>query len=350
MTGRNRCLMAFHAAVFAALGGCSWSPKQPALPTAPPPMKEVSKSVTIPEPVDEPSAAKKGPLAPATLLVFADTWVDSVANDPSKPPPERERLLSQARQYYNEVLQREPKNVDALLGMAKMYQVTGESERLADTERRMKEHHPNNAKIWAWIAVRQGQSKDWEAAAESYQKAVNLDPDNRLYRIHLGFTLARGGHYDEGLSWLNKSMRESEARFNLAMMMIHNQKPELARRQLNIVLQMDPSFRQASEQLAAMDNGDYRGAPPGNFDAPVRTVGFTDQPAPVIVAPPPPPDQMIAPQSANSPRRTMQESAPPRPMSDPMPLGVGGRLSGNLPPAYTATTGWDTTIPPNGRR
>ena len=336
--------MAFHGAALAALAGCSSTPKQPVLPTAPPPINQVSKSVTIPEPADDPSAEKKGPLAPATLLVFAETWVESVANDPAKPPPERERLLSQARQYYNEVLQREPKNVDALLGMAKMYQVTGESERLADTERRMREAHPNNAKVWAWIAVRQGQSKDWEGAVESYQKAVKLDPDNRLYRIHLGFTLARAGRYDEGYAWLNRSMRESEARFNLAMMMVHNQKPELARRELNIVLQIDPTFRQASEQLAAIDSGDYRDAPLPRVETTVRTVGYeVAQPAPTATP-------MPAPMPLTAPTATpMPAPMPQKMIQEPMPLGPGGSL-GNLPPAYTATTGWDTTIPPAGRR
>ena len=332
MTGWNRCKMAFAGGVIAASVGCSSTPKQPELPipAAPPPITQVSKSVTIPEPMDDPRSEKTGPLAPATLLVFADTWVESVRNDPAKPVPERERLLTQARQFYNEVLQRDPKNADALIGTARMYQVTGESDRLAETEKRMREAQPNNAKVWAWIAVRQGQSKDWENAVASYQKAVTLDPDNRMYRIQLGFTLARAGRYDEGFTWLNRSMRESEARFNLAMMMAHNQRPELAREQLTLTLRIDPSFRQASEQLAVLDGGgDNQAFPAPTPDTAIRSVGYEEPTAPA---------------------RPMPAPAPQKMNQDPLPLRSGNGSAGNLPPAYTATTGWDTTIPPGTRR
>ena len=99
-------------------------------------------------------AKKEGPLASETLLVFAGSWVESVAMDPSKPPAEREKLLAQARQFYQEVLRRDANNVDALLGLGQMYLVTGEREPLALVEKKARELHPTNAKVWAWIAVR----------------------------------------------------------------------------------------------------------------------------------------------------------------------------------------------------
>ncbi|WP_029630026.1 tetratricopeptide repeat protein [Zavarzinella formosa] len=357
MTGWNRCKIALAGGVLAATVGCNTTPKQPAMPAAPSPLTSApssssSKTVFVPEPADDPKVEKKGPLAPSTLLVFADTWVEAVRNDPAKAPPERERLLTQARQFYNEVLARDPKNLDALLGLGKMYQVTGEYEKLAETEKRIRDVHPNNAKAWAWIAVRQAQSKEWDNSADSFHKAVKLDPDNREYRIKLGFTLARGGRYEEGYAWLSRSKRESEARYNLAMMMIHNNKPDLARQQLEFALQVEPNFKQATEQLAMLNSGEpaqdtpapkvettVRTAKPENI---IRTVNYEEPPP----APAPTPATRPMPLRPLEPQPipTAPQGLPP----EPLPVGISQNSSprGPLPPAYTATTGWDTTIPP----
>lgn len=231
----------------------------------PPPPPPGANSVYVPEPADD-GPAKQGPLAPSTMVVFANAWVDAIAKDPNKPAAERERLLAQARQAYQDVLHREPKNVDALLGLGHMYQVTGELGQLREVEQRAMSQHPNSAKVWAWVAVRQAQNKNFDAAIESYHRAVELDPENRLYRIHLGFTLARTGRYEEGYDWLKKSMRQAEARYNLAMMMIHNGDTEKAREYLHAAIRVDPAFSPAKDQLLALTAG----------SSDVRSAGYSD--------------------------------------------------------------------------
>jgi tetratricopeptide (TPR) repeat protein len=285
---RWKCL--FAGVLISNFIGCSWlnSSKQPGFPTPPPPpptSTASAKSLYIPEPGDDEASKKEGPLSAATLLVFAGTWVDAVANDPNKPAVERERLLTQAREQYQEILKREPKNIEALFGLARLYQVTGEAERAQEVEQRLREAHPNNPKVYAWIAVRMGQIKDWDAAAQNYHHAVKLDPDNRMYRIQLGFTLARANRYEEGFAWLNKSMRETEARYNLSMMMVHNGHNDQARRQLQIALRADPNYKAAADQLAMLEGGNQKGMPKQDSD--VRIVGHQDPtPTPAMPAGP----------------------------------------------------------------
>jgi Tfp pilus assembly protein PilF len=249
----GRWKLAFAGSLFlSGLVGCTTT--KPALPAAPPPPQLGKNSTFVQEPPDD-GNTKDGPLAATTLVLFANAWVDAVAKDPNKPAAEREQLLAKARRAYQEVLQREPKNVDALLGMGQMYQVTGEADKLRDIEQKVTSLNPNDARVWEWVAVRQAQAKKWELAAESYQKAAKLDPENRTYRIHLGFTLARAGRYAEGYEWLSRSMRESEARFNLAQMMIHNGEMDKARAELKLCLKADPTMKAAEEQLAGLGNG-----------------------------------------------------------------------------------------------
>lgn len=268
------------AGVFAGLLGCTTTPLTPpaALPTPPPPPTQTAKnSAFVPEPADE-AEMKEGPLAPSTMLVFAGTWVEMVARDPNKPAVERERLLGQARQVYQEVLAKEPKHLDALVGLGEMYQVTGEHDRLTDVLKRVMRHHSTDAKAWAWVAVKQGQLKNWVAAADSFGRAVQLDPENRTYRIHLGLTLVRGGRYDEGYEWLSKAMREAEARYNLAMMMAHNGDTERARAELERCLKADPNFAPAAEKLSTLAAGNPhpQPMPVPLVPADVKPVGFEE--------------------------------------------------------------------------
>jgi tetratricopeptide (TPR) repeat protein len=295
MDGRRKLVFAGGLVAF-GLAGCTTT--KPTSPEAPPPQLG-KNSIYVPEPADDPEK-KEGPLACSTMVLFANLWVEMVAKEPNKPSAEREQLLNRARLVYQDVLQREPKNVDALLGLGQMYQVSGEVDKLREIEQRMISQYPQNAKVWSWVAVRQAQAKNWDAAIDSYQHAVKLDPDNRVYRTHLGFTLARAGRYPEGYEWLSRSMREADARFNMAKMMLHNGEVEKARAELQLCLKADPEMKAAGELLLATANG----LPlPSNF---LPEPGNTPPLPGNVLAPPanvPPLSGNVLPQPANVPQQ-----------------------------------------------
>lgn len=251
MDGRWKISIA-GSVILSGVIGCTST--KSSLPDTPPPPPTGKNSVYVPEPADE-GVKKDGPLACSTLVLFGNMWVEMVAKDPNKPAAERDTLLSKARRVYMDVLQREPKNVDALIGLGEMYKVTGESDKLLEVEKKAMALHPQNPNVWAWVAKQQAQAKNFDAAADSYQHALKYDPENRTYRIHLGFTLARGGHYVEGYECLSRAMHEAEARFNLAQMMLHNGETEKARTELRLCLKADPNMKAADDLLASLTNG-----------------------------------------------------------------------------------------------
>ncbi|HVK15117.1 MAG TPA: tetratricopeptide repeat protein, partial [Gemmataceae bacterium] len=240
------------------------------LTTASPPAAKANAKAAVFSAETPDDGKKDGPLAPATLVTFANTCVDAVANDPNKPAAEREQMLARARDLYQQALAREPKSVDALLGLGRMYHISGEAAKVAEVERRLKAEHPKDAKVWGWMAVRAGQAKQWDTAIQCYHTAAKLDPDNRVYRTHLGFTLARVGRYREGYEWLKTSMKEANARYSLAQMQIHNGHVEVAQEELARALEAEPGFKPARDQLMALSGG--AAAAPG-----VRTVGHDGQ-------------------------------------------------------------------------
>ena len=256
--------------IVSGLMGCTTTQPNPIVPDMTPPVSSSKNSIYVQEPADE-VIEKDGPLATSTQLTFANMWVEAVARDPNKPAADRENLLSKARQIYQEILAKEPNNVDALLGLGEMYQVSGELDKLAEIQKKATSLHGKNAKVWAWVAVRQARAKQFDQACESYHHAVKLDSENRMYRIHLGFTLARAGRYSEGFEWLSRSMKEEEARFNVAQMMIHNGDIEKAKMELRLSLKANPNFKAAGDQLTAIMNPN---APPGTD---IRTVGHMEK-------------------------------------------------------------------------
>lgn len=252
------------------LVGCTSTKNSTTPLDIPPPPPTTKNSVYVPEPADD-SAKKDGPLAASTIILVANMRVEAVAKDPNRPAADREANLKSARELYQNVLTREPRNVEALLGLGTLYQVSGEKDKLKEIEQRATSLHANNAKVWEWVAVRQAQAKNWEGASASYHQAVKLDPENRLYRIHLGFTLARNGRYAEGYEWLSRSMKESEARYNLAKAMLHNGEEDKAKMELRLSLRADPSFKAAGDQLATLQN-----SAPGERPTDIHTAGHQE--------------------------------------------------------------------------
>jgi tetratricopeptide (TPR) repeat protein len=250
MDGRWKRVLA--GAALAGLAGCTTTQKVLQPITGSPPTNP--NAVVVPEPADD-EAAKDGPLSARTKLIYASMCVEAVAKDAGKPAAERERMTAHARQIYQEVLADDPKNANALMGLGDLYAVTGEQGQLTEVLARAGKTHPTNAKVWAWVAVKHGQARNWPAACDAYARAVKLDPDNRLYRMHWGFTLARAGRYEEGYAALARAMREPEARYNLAMMMVHNGETDRARGELRLALQVDPNFGPAAEKLTALETG-----------------------------------------------------------------------------------------------
>ena len=99
----------------------------------------------------------------------------------------------------------------------------------------------------------QCRAKNWNTAVEGLGKASELDPGNRQYSTTLGFALARAGRYEESYLALARHNGEPKAHFDLARMLRHLNQPELARQQVALALQKDPSMADARALAAELD-------------------------------------------------------------------------------------------------
>jgi Tfp pilus assembly protein PilF len=194
---------------------------------------------------------KKGGFSPETKVAFAEVWVESAFADP--PPLNRDQLIDQARQAYQKVLDKEPKNEGALLGMARLYARLGDREHAMEYYKKYLSHYPKNHKIALEIAISHGRWKDWPGAVAWCDQALKGDPQNREYRKTKGFCLARAGKWEEAFGVLHDLMGEVEARYYMARILEHQNRTEDSRLQLQLALKQDPNYAPAREFLADLD-------------------------------------------------------------------------------------------------
>ena len=194
---------------------------------------------------------KKGGFSPETKVAFAEVWVESAFADP--PPLNRDQLIDQARQAYQKVLDKDPKNEGALLGMARLHARLGDREHATEYFKKYLSHHPKNHKVIHEIAITHGRWKDWDGAVAWCDQALKIDSQNREYRKTKGFSLARAGKWQEGFAVLCEIMPEAQARYNLAGLLDHMNYPDICRLQLQLALEKDPAFAPAREFLAELD-------------------------------------------------------------------------------------------------
>lgn len=188
-----------------------------------------------------------------TLVSFGDTWSQSAFADP--PPPNRDDLIDKARQAYQKALQKDAKNKEALLGLARMYSRMGDPARATEHYKKYLDANPKDAEGHHEVALAHGQWKDWAGAVSWCEAALRLDPENRTYRKSLAFCQARAGRWEDAMATFCQMMPEAQARYNLARVLEHQKHTDMSRQQLQLALQADPAFAPAREFLADLDQG-----------------------------------------------------------------------------------------------
>ena len=215
------------------------------------------------------NAARKTPLKPESIAhiasELADGAVDSAFVEESTSA-DRDRILDEARQKYQAALKADPKNAQALRGLARLYTRVGDRERAVGSYRELMQNYPQDHKAAYEFALALARFEDWNGATAACQHAIGGDPENRRYKRTLGVCMAQAGNFEGGFDAMLSVMPEAEARYTMAKLLADSEKPDAARQQLQLAAKADPNFAPAKEWLAAFDAP----AKPN----PIQTVGF----------------------------------------------------------------------------
>jgi tetratricopeptide (TPR) repeat protein len=135
-----------------------------------------------------------------------------------------------AEKAYNQALQAEPDNEDALTNLAVLYAELGETQRAIEKLKAATEKNPSENTL-ANLATAYEQMSDYKDAAEVLKKALDIAPDNGRLRRALADDLLRSGQADQALAVFeqlaNDNPRDVPVRLRLSQ--IYRHKREFAK-------------------------------------------------------------------------------------------------------------------------
>ncbi len=204
------------------------------------------------QPAPAPVRGKKGqPFKPETDIAIADVELE-VAFDEKRSGEDRDKLLDVSRQRLQSALQKDPKNKDAHLKLAKLYTWAGDKERMVEMVRRVTTLYPKDKEV-AFAQVRMmARFEDWAGACKGCEAALALDPENRTYKKTYGVVLARSNRWQEAMEAMMDVMGESDARTFLGRMLIDTGRVPEGQQQLEEALRVDPENAVARDHLASL--------------------------------------------------------------------------------------------------
>jgi Tfp pilus assembly protein PilF len=222
----------------ACLGGCEGFPTKPAGPAAP--------ALPSAEPT-----AKVGPHAAANLKAeYAHVL-------------ERHGELAAALTAYQDAHAQDPSNLDALLGLARVYDAQGRFADSMDCYRKAETAKPHSTKVacnYGYSLYLQGRHAEAEAAL---RQALARQPDNAPAHTDLGLVLARTGRRAEAVAEFRRAgCGAADAHVNVAFALTLEKSWSEARAEYQKALALEPSSAAAKKGLQDLEMVVARAAHP----------------------------------------------------------------------------------------
>ena len=158
--------------------------------------------------------------------------------------------LAEAKRAYEDVLADSPDSTEAMLGLARVSQLSG---RTKDAERRFREayeQHPGDPKIMHALGQFYASENRWDEAIAMLKSAALAGPNQPVYQYHLGETLARAGQFDEAIPHFAESVGTAEGYYNVGFILAEQGKSLQAAEYLEEAISRKPSLTLAHQLLA----------------------------------------------------------------------------------------------------
>ena len=230
--------------------GCLTANGQKTPPAAPPPASHPPTA-----PADQHAKKDKDPKAAARLLVATAKFSEGEAKSLDKDVEQQFKVRYQAKDRYQLALKLDPGCIDAYRGLGRIYVDLGDFERAQETFQKAQTRFPKESIFWYEMAQMYNRRKDFSQAAVHLQKALELEPENRIYLTTLGLTMARAGQTEQAVALLSRSMGSASAYYNVARMLLHLQRNDEGMHYLRLAVESNPNLESARELLTEIQGG-----------------------------------------------------------------------------------------------
>lgn len=161
--------------------------------------------------------------------------------------------LADAESKYKRALKTEPKNVKAILGLARTYDEMGNSQQAIATYQQAIKLHPKNAMVYNDLGLCYGRRRELAPAQQMLQKAVEMEPGRANYRNNLAVVLVDMGRTSEAYQQLLAVQPEGVAHYNLACLLESRGQMDQAIGELQLALTKDPTLTPARDLLVQLN-------------------------------------------------------------------------------------------------
>ncbi len=221
--------------------------------------------------------------------------VDDAPGDPKDPAKlklaygkmmEQNGHPDEARKSYASVVEKHPKNVDALLGIARLDYASANYDSAEQAYRRVLKVDTSNASAQFGLGQCHSAQKRWKEASEVLTKAMLAAPDESQYRYALAVSLVHLGDVDSALPHFIRTVGDAEAHYNVGLILQEEGKLQDAERQFLLAVTKKPDLVAAQDWLAHVrhqQSGDRSpSAPPpiDIFNSKVLPAGHSNPVAP----------------------------------------------------------------------
>jgi Flp pilus assembly protein TadD len=206
--------------------------------------------------------------------------------------------VEQAVSLYEKALDKDPDNLEAMLGLAHLLDREGRFELAIEQYRKAEQAHPNDPAAHNDFGLCYARNGDMDDAITQLTEAVTLRPQSKLYRNNLATVLVERNRNDEALEHLTAAHGKSVAHYNLGVLLHQRGHDALASEQFAAALQINPKLEPARTWLARLDRQSAPVVPPRDDPGELASAGRVALPglhgsarpqgspvAPVVVGP-----------------------------------------------------------------
>lgn len=162
--------------------------------------------------------------------------------------------LDDAERQYQKALAMAPEGLDALVAYARFRDRQGRLGDAIQLYQRAAKAHPDVSSVHNDLGLCHARNRDYRQAIVSLNRAVELEPNRKLYRNNLATVLVESGDNDGALKQLAAVHGEAVACYNLGYLLQKKGQKELAMKLFATALEKDPSLVQAKTWLDQLQN------------------------------------------------------------------------------------------------
>jgi len=200
----------------------------------------------VPTKVTKKEDGPKRPAQAKTEIAFGQMKESDAESEAAKKNPEAQaHLRDDARLAYQAALKQDPNNVEAYRHLARLYTKVGDYDRAFDTYKKAMAKHPKDAELWYDLGLCHHRRKELSESVKCFNKALEIQPENRDYMKKLGFTVAYMGQIDQGLALLTRAQGSALAHYGIARVLVQKDQVQQAQQHLQIALRENSQLEDA---------------------------------------------------------------------------------------------------------